>query len=149
MTGINLGPVSAPIALRNKETHEHLLDLRANVHSDGDATSFAVAFTNQKPFKVKVSFEEMAPILNELRYASNLMMSRQRRKLDGGAQKMMDLVEHALRPTHIEIIVNPVTGDRVFILLFDDHAPMAIAISPADLQVCCADLADATSKATN
>ncbi|RWO22845.1 hypothetical protein [Mesorhizobium sp.] len=137
-------PLSAPIVLH--EDQESLLDLRANVHPDGDATSFSIALTNQRPFKLMVPFEEMAPILNEIRYASNLMVKRQRLKLDRGAEKMMALVQHALKPFHTEIIIDPANGDRVFILLFEDHAPLAIRKSVADMHTTLRDLARVTSR---
>lgn len=148
MGAYRFAPESAPIALR-ETTQEFILDLRAIVQPDGDATNISISLTNLKPFKVKVPFEEMAPILNELRYASNLMMQRQRLKLDRGARKMMDLVEHALRPSHIEILIDPVSGDRIFILIFEDHAPMAIRMTSDDVSICIANLADVAAKSTN
>ena len=145
MDTIGTRRLSAPIVL-HEITQETLLDLRANVHPDGDATSFSIAFTNQRPFKVKVPFEEMAPILNEIRYASNLMVKRQRLKLDRGAEKTMALVEHALKPLHTEIFIDPANGDRVFILLFEDHAPLAIRKSVADVHTTLRNLAEVTAR---
>lgn len=92
----------------------------------------------------------MGPILNELRYASNMMARRQRLKLDRGAGKMMDLVEHALRPRHIEVLIDPTTGDRIYILMFgDEHAPMALRLSVADVEMLHQSEAEAVARAAH
>lgn len=119
-------------ALRTN-THERLLDLRGSVIDGGDTASFSVAYTNHKPFRVLVDIEEIGPIFNELRHISNQMMRRQKLKLDRGARKMMDLVEHARKPSHVEVLMDPTSGDTILIFLFRDAAPMAIRMTPFDM----------------
>jgi hypothetical protein len=116
---------------------------------DGDASSWSVAYTNQRPFKVLVTIEEIGPIFNELRHVTNSMMRRQRLKLDRGAKKMMDLVEHAQTPSHVEILIDPTNGDTILIFLFKDAAPMAIRMTPFDMLKFDRDRLEAKAKSAN
>lgn len=114
-------------------THEKLIGIEASVHPDGDATSFAVNYTNHAPFRVHVGLEEIAPILHEIRMAALAMMDLQKMKLDRGQEKLLELAQHALRPSALHVLIDPLTADRIFILLFNDHAPLAIRRTPAEV----------------
>lgn len=38
-----------------------------------------------------------------------------------------------LRPICMEVIIDPITADRVFLLRFDNHAPLAIRQTPEEV----------------
>src|SRR6185369_1550755 len=102
--------------------HEKLLGLKAQVEPDGSATSLTCCFTNGPAFRVVVRFDEMAPILNTIRQAANLMVNRSSWAPDGGARRLLELCATALRPIGNEVVIDPMTGDRLFILQFADHS---------------------------
>lgn len=110
----------------SSKTHEKLIGIEASVHTDGDATSFAVHYTNQKPFRVHVELTEIAPILHEIRTAALSMMNLQTMKLDRGESKIWEIARNALRPAAMRALICPMTADRIFVLQFRDHAPLAI-----------------------
>jgi hypothetical protein len=112
--------------------HERLVGLQASVHPDGDATSFAIHFTNGPPFKVLCPLNEMPGIFSEIRYASTLMLNRQQLHLDRGASTLLELCEGALRPANVEPMIDPLTWDRLFLLQFHDHAPIVIRMSAVE-----------------
>jgi hypothetical protein len=113
--------------------HERLVGLRASVSDDGDATSFAIQFTNQPAFKVHVPLPQIVGILDEIRYASETMVNRQQIKLDRGASVLLGMCETALRPAVVQILIDPMTQDRLFILQFTEHAPLAFRVSALEL----------------
>jgi hypothetical protein len=129
---------------------EKLIDLRAEVAEDGGRTVFFVSFTNLKPFRIYVDLNEMAPILNELRFATNAMIARQRRMtLDRGGSKLLELLDTASRPAPIQVIFDPRTGDRVLIVQVPDHAPTAYRLSGADVHLLVGNLEEAKVKGQN
>jgi hypothetical protein len=117
-----------PIEVSSRN-HERLVGLQASVHPDGEATSFAIHFTNGPAFKVLVPLAEMPAIFSEIRYASTLMLNRQELHLDHGAASILELVENAIRPCNVEPMIDPLTWDRIFMFQFLDHAPLAIRMS--------------------
>lgn len=129
--------------------HERLIGLRASVSDDGEATSFAIQFTNQAAFKVHVPLVQIAGILDEIRYASETMVNRQQIKLDRGASKLLELCETALRPAIVQILIDPVNQDRLFILQFTDHAPLSFRISALELPLILKQLASAIARSLN
>lgn len=143
--------VSAGVEVRttHKGPHERLLGFRAQVSDDGDSTSFACQYTHQRPFLCRVGIEEIGPILNEIRSASNIMVNRQRLKLDKGAEKMLGMCANALRPVANDVIIDPATGDRLFILQFADHAPIVIRMSVAEVAIGLHTLEEAVRRSHN
>ena len=129
--------------------HERLLGLRSAVSPDGDSVSFACHYTHQKPFLVHVTIEEMGPILNEIRTASNIMVTRQRLKVDRGAQKMLELCESALRPVAHDVVIDPLTGDRLFIFQFSDHSPLVIRMTAVETDIGLFKLHEAVRRSQN
>jgi hypothetical protein len=125
-------PDGAPRTVRNN-THEQLLMLRASVSPDGDAARFAVHFTNGRPFRVEIGAGEFPAWFAEMRHASALLVARQRLTLDRGAARLLELCDTAVHPAGSDIIPDPVTGDRVLLFQFHEHAPFAVRLSPADL----------------
>lgn len=130
-------------------THEVVLGLRADVHPDGDSTSVAVHFSNMPPFRVHVPLAQAGPILNELQHAAVQMVNRQQLHLDRGASQIIALCEQAARPAQLQILVEPLTHDRVFIFQFSDRAPISVRISPAELPIMLAQLARAIARSVN
>lgn len=118
----------------SSDSTEHLLALRSSVDLDGAAADFDLHFTNQAPFRAHIPFDTMPLILTEIRRAAGLMLVRQQFQLDHGAEKLLELCETALRPAHLEVIIDPRNGDRLFIHQFDDHAPIAFRLSPVEVQ---------------
>lgn len=128
---------------------EYLMGMRSSVATDGSGTLFDLAFTNQKPFRLLVPFNGMPAIFSEIRHAQVLMIQRQRMHLDRGAEQMLELCETALRPSHLDVLVDPHNGDRLFIHQFEHHAPVAFRVSPVDVMANLAIINLVLSRATN
>lgn len=112
-------------------THERLEALRGEVYPDGGAATFTVQFTNQRPFKVLVPFDQMPALYFEVRAAAGNLVDRQALSMDAGASAILELCRNPMRPTHIGGMLHRRTWDRIYYLEFEDHAPLAISISPA------------------
>lgn len=108
---------------------ERIAGLRGDVDGDGGAASFRVQFTNQRPFRVLIPFAEMPAILHEFRVASAEMVNRQAHSWDGGAEAMMEMCRTALRPSHIDGMIDRRNWDRTYFMQFREHAPLAITLS--------------------
>lgn len=130
LSDIELDPEVEPLSL----CAERVLNIRGTVSQDGDNSRFYLAFTNQKPFMVDVPFRAMPAIFAEIRHAQALMVQRQRLHLDGGAEKLLELAQTALRVANVEFLLDPLTADLITIHQFEDHAPMAVRVGPLDLQ---------------
>lgn len=124
-----LGDFYAPALAIQRGGHERVAGLRATVHDDGAAALFAVQFTNQQPFKVLIPFHEMPAIMNEFRVAAGVMTARAAEAPDQGQSVLLDMCAAAMRPFHIEGMIERLTSDRIYIMQFEDHAPVAIRIS--------------------
>lgn len=129
--------------------HERLLALKAEVMPDGSATSFTCCFTNGPAFRVLVGFDEISPIFNTIKQASNLMVNRSRFLPDGGNLRLMELARAALRPADSDVLVDPLTGDRVFIHQFHDHSPIAIRHSIVEIDLLRARYWEAVARSLN
>lgn len=129
--------------------HERLLGLKADVHPDGGATSFTCVFTNGPAFRVHVPFEEIAAILNTIRQASNLMTMRSSWAPDGGNARLLELLRTAMRPADSHVMVDPATGDRLFVYQFQDHSPIAIRHSIAEIELLRARYWEAIARSLN
>lgn len=109
---------------------EEMLGIKSEIDHDGDAATCSVAFTNQHPFNVHVPFDGVALLLQEFRNVASVMMARQRLKLDRGASKVIELAEMARPPTDIDVMVNPLTADRILMVYFADSPPVALRLAP-------------------
>lgn len=112
----------------SSSSHERLLGLRAQVSDEGDSASFAVRFSNQRSFRVLIPFVEMPALLNEVRFASGQMVSRLLAGPDAGREQIIEMCACAMRPSHIDGLVERLTADRVYVMHFEDHAPVAVRI---------------------
>lgn len=133
------GGITAP-AFHNST--EHLLGIRGGVDLDGGAAHFDVAFTNQTAFRAAIPFNVMPVVLAEIRAASALMLQRQSIHLDRGQEALLSLCETALRPAQVDVLIDPLTGDRIFLHQFFDHAPIALRASPLEHQMHMAAIGD-------
>lgn len=131
------------------KTRELLLGMKTEIDPDGDAASVSLEFSNITPFRCHVPLLQAASIMNELRYASVQMIEKQHLKLDHGASKVLELCEAAIRPSVIQVMVDPTTHDRLFLFQFDHQAPIAVRVSPLELPVMLAQLARAVAHSVN
>ncbi|HEV7278424.1 MAG TPA: hypothetical protein VGN80_19255 [Devosiaceae bacterium] len=139
----NFGGPGAHVLETSRTPAERLIDLRASVSPEGEAASFDLLFTNQTPFRCELPYSDMPGFFAEIRHAANLMINRQALRLDSGADQTLEMCQMALRPAIIEIIVDPLTSDRLFLFQFHDHAPVALRISAAELPMMLQQLAEA------
>lgn len=126
---LELGDFTLPGHKITMAGHERVAGLRATVHDDGAAALFAVQFTNQHPFKVLIPFHEMPAIMNEFRVAAGVMTARAAEAPDQGHMRMLELCSAALRPHYVDGMIERLSGDRIYLMQFEDHAPVAIRIS--------------------
>ena len=137
--GTEMGEHICPVSLSqfsepHTTTHERLIGLRANVALDGNATSFAVQYTNQHAFRVHVPIEQIGLIFSEIRHATNLMFTRQRLTIDRGASKLAELAEIAITPRDAHVMIDTKTFDRLFVFQFLDHAPISLRMSAIQVE---------------
>jgi len=125
--------VGQPVEVK-RAAHERILGLHATVEPDGDSATFSVHLTNNKPMQVDIPIEDMAGVLSELHFASSAMVSRQQFKLDHGADKLLEMCESALKPIALDVLCDPITGDRLFIHQFDDHVPIVFRVPPFEVE---------------
>lgn len=64
-------------------------------------------------------------------------------------ERIDELLAKALRPVAVEVRVDPVTLDRLFILHFEEHEPTHIVVGACDLAVILADLTAAITQSLN
>ena len=64
-------------------------------------------------------------------------------------ERIDELLAKACRPVAVEIRVDPVTLDRLFIFHFEECPPVHIAVGACELAVVLTSLAKAISKAMN
>lgn len=129
--------------------HELLIGLRAEVDPAGDAASISLAFTNKDPFKVHLPLLQAASVMNELRFIASQMMDRQHLALDRGANQILELCEAAPHPAVVDVLVDPLTQDRIFIFQFDNDPVFAVRIAVEELPLVLARLSRAIAHAAN
>lgn len=111
---------------------EQYQSCQACVSPEGDACEFTVKHENRDGFLVSVPFSLIGTMYHEVRYAVQLMIHRQRMKLDKGIEKMLELCATALRPSTTEVIIDKETCDRLVIFQFTEHAPFCVRMSQDD-----------------
>ncbi len=103
---------------------------QAFISPEGDLAEFCVQYEGKENITVTVPFSLIGMMYHEVRYATQLMIYRQRMRVDKGIQKMLELCATALRPSTAEVMVDKETGDRLVIYQFTEHAPFCIRMSP-------------------
>lgn len=141
--------LARPVPGASLSVSENLLTIRSAVDFDGAAADFRLHFTNQHPFVAHVPFVDMPAIFSEIRHAVTLMVNRRQALPDRGAAALLELCATALRPAIIQILVDPLTADRLFLFQFEDHAPISLRISPLELEGMLQDLAAAIARSKN
>lgn len=129
--------------------HELLVGLRAEVDPVGEATSFSLAYTNQEPFRVHMPLLQIASVMRVLRDAAETMMYRQHLALDRGTNGLLELCETSRRPAVIQILVDPISHDRMFLFQFEHDAPVSLRISAEELPFMLAQLGRAIARSCN
>lgn len=113
---------------------EQYQSCQAFISPEGDSAEFTVQHEGKENIKVSVQFSLMSMLYHEVRYAAQLMIYRQRMKLDKGIEKMLELCATALRPSTTEVVVDKETGDRLVIYQFSEHAPFCVRMSSAETE---------------
>lgn len=129
--------------------HELLVGLRAEPDPDGQAASISLAFTNVTPFRVHLPLMQAASIMNEIRHVASQMMERQHLTLDRGAYQLLELLQESQHPSRYEILIDPITHDRLFLFGFNNDAPVTLRLSPDECPIMLAKLARAVARAAN
>lgn len=120
-------------AVSEEAKTEQYQSCQAFISPEGDVAEFTVQHEGKENIKVSVQFSLMGMLYHEVRYAAQLMIYRQRMKVDKGIKKMLELCATALRPSTTEVMVDKKTGDRLVIYQFTEHAPFCIRMSPDEV----------------
>lgn len=121
-----LGQVlSGPPGLR----HQLLITCRAEVLLDGSAAIFDLSYSNFPSMRIHIPAAALPAIYAEVHLAQSLVIRRRAVWPDRGASALEEMVEVALRPTHVDFRLDPWSGDGLFVNQFDDHAPVALRLS--------------------
>lgn len=142
---LGLEPPQEPMSTRQ----DRLVGLRAEVEPDGEATSFALQYTNHEPFQIRMPLLQAVSVMNEMRVATLAMIDRQRLKLDRGAGYIREICERAKRPSVVQIMVDPISQDRTFLFQFENEPPITVRISAEEMPMVLAQMARAAAKAAN
>ncbi|AMX93728.1 hypothetical protein A4R28_11750 [Mesorhizobium ciceri] len=106
----------------------------AFVSMEGDVADFKAKYEGKENITVSVPFSLMGMLYHEVRYAAQLMIYRQRMRVDKGVEKMLELCATALRPSTTEVILDKETRDRVVIYQFAEHSPFCVRMSPDEVE---------------
>lgn len=115
--------------------YEHLLLFDVNVCQDGSGAEFGVLLSDETSIIANIPHWEIDAVISQLQYAADEMRRRQRMRLDGPADSLRDICENALTPIKHDIFIHPQKGDIVFLHRFENHAPVAIKMTPMDLKI--------------
>lgn len=113
----------------NISLHERLVRLKAHVLPDGEGTSFTVKYLNKEEFKVYIPMEQIAMVFGEVKYAANAMLKRQSQTHDRGARKLKELADLSTSPKCMDVMTDPVNGDRLIVFQFGNQAPSVLRMS--------------------
>lgn len=122
--------------------------LETVIHPEGDDAKVTITTTTGK-FNLNVPFEYIARANTAIRRATILMLHRQSMKKDAGQNALDELLKTALRPRHVSVAVDRATGDRNWILQFDDHGIVVVRMSPEMESAAAAELAAAIKQTAN
>lgn len=122
------GAATEPIGRAFQSEPQELLHIKALVHPDG-ADARLTLQTTEGRIELTAPLERVAVVHVEMRSASALMHYRSSMKKDGGEAAFDALLSTAMRPVDATIIIDPVTGDRSFVFIFDDRLPVVIRLT--------------------
>lgn len=110
----------------------HILEISAIIAPDGSGAAIKLLLSTGG-----VSFEadptELINMVNTLRAASSQIAARKRYAHDWGRAWLADLCAKAPRPAEITVRVDPQNGDRLFLMQFDNQAPIALRNTVEDV----------------
>lgn len=109
---------------------EQFKSCQAFVSPEGDVAEFNAQNEGKENITVSVPFSLIGMLYHEVRYATQLMIYRQRMRVDKGIEKMLELCATALRPSTTEVMIDKETGDRLVVYQFTEHAPFCVRMSP-------------------
>lgn len=127
------------VDIRQRPEILELLGIRSTVHPDGDDATITLR-TSNGPIDLSASLSQIAAADIEIRNTAILMRYRQSMKTDAGARIFKELLHTALNPTAQTVTLDKATGDRLFILHFDDRLPVVIRRSAEQIALSLADL---------
>lgn len=128
---------------------ESLEGVHFSVEPGGGATHVDLKFSHMAPFRCHLPLGQATNIMSELRQASLTMAERQHISLDRDAARILEICEGAIRPSIIEVLVDPMTHDRVFIFQFEHHGPLSVRVSPEGVPAMLLQLAKAVARSIN
>ena len=133
-----------------RQAEECLLGMHSEVSPDGEAVVFTVEYTNHQPIRVQMPYCQAVAITDELQARTAEMAERQAlNSPDWGAAFILGLCRDAERPAVIQIHVDPMTKDRVFLFQFEERAPVTIRVPFVELPGMLAELARAMARSIN
>jgi len=124
------------------------LNIRSSVSPDGRRIGFDMDRGKQHS-SMPMSFAEASLAYHELRVGLGIAKGRQLMTHDLAREAVADLIQTALRPKAICFQIDSVTGDTFVVYLFDEHAPFAVRLSPAQIQVAQGELASLRQRKSN
>jgi hypothetical protein len=111
----------------------HVLEISATIAPDGSGATIKL-FLNTGRVAFEVDPTELTKMINTLRAASSQIAARKRYAHDWGRAWLADLCATAPRPAEITVRVDPQNGDRLFLMQFDNQAPIALRNTVEDVQ---------------
>ena len=128
-------PLWAELPMVNGQ-HRRLLDIESAVDPTGDSAvlrlSFDRIFTIPENIHVAVNFADIGRIAEEIHNTASVMTAR--RVTLGGEMPLSDLFRAAMRPSSIDVALDP-SGDSILLFRFDGRAPIAIALTDAEVNL--------------
>ncbi|WP_192242960.1 hypothetical protein [Mesorhizobium silamurunense] len=115
--------------------YKHLSLFNMNVSHDGLSAEFGVLLSDDKSIVANIPHWELDAIISQLQFAAGEMRRRQGMQLNGSRDALRDICDNALTPIKHDVLVHPQKGDIVFLHRFENHAPVAIKMSPTELKI--------------
>jgi hypothetical protein len=127
---------------------EQLIGLQTKVGPDGSEATITI-HTATGSVDLNIAFDSMAAVQAEIRSASLLMLYRQSMSRDAGAGAVSGLLATALQPEQTDVVIDPKTGDRFFLMHFADRMPIVIRRTAEQLSETLADVAIEARRVSN
>lgn len=142
-----LGVVTVQEASELEERVE-LLGFQSIIHPDGNDAEIILRTTAGR-IDLLASLKQIGDIHREAESAAIIMQCRQSIKNDAGVSAFDDLLRTAVRPTETLCIIEPGTGDRLFVMHFADRLPIVIRMSPEQVAASLEDLSNVSRQTAN
>lgn len=126
---------------------QELLAVKTTVHPDGSDAQVTL-HTTRGSINLTIAFEQISAAIAEIQQASLLMLYRQTTP-GASTNPMARLLDAALRPTNVSVVIDPETGDRIFIHQFAERMPIITRMSAAQVFSTLDELSSAAKKSAN